>query len=152
MFKPKGDVSQRQMVYQAINHKPTGDLLSYDALERATGLERATLIGLRDLVAKLFEREQNRHVVCVRNEGWKIVSGLEQVEAAARLGRQATKKSGRRLQVVESVDRREMSGPERLRADAELINARTSYGVQRGLAAKKLSLDDVVAWQQEQAS
>jgi hypothetical protein len=148
MFEPKGEVSQRQLIYRAINHKATGTVIAYHELP----IDREKAVGLRDDVSKLFEREQNRHLVCVHNVGWKIVSGTEHVEAASRRRRQATKKLGRAVQIIESVDRREMSGPERLRADAELINVRTGYGVLRGLAAKKLNLEDVVAWQQEQAS
>lgn len=138
MFKAKGEFSKRQVVYRAIRDAKTGDLIPYDALPYAR-----EQLPAREDVSKLFEREQNRHVVCIRDEGWKIVSGSDQVEAAIRTRRGATRKFGRSLQIIETTDRREMSGEDRLRADAELINTRTGYGVLRGLAVTRLGVDDV---------
>lgn len=145
MFEPKGELSRREVIYRAIRDKQSGELIPYDALP----YDREVVIGLREAVAKTFEREQRRTVVCVKGEGWKIVRGLDQVDAAVRKRRKALRTQGRGVQIIEATDRREMSAEERVRTDAELINMTTGYGVLRGLAHKRLTVDDVRDWQEQ---
>lgn len=149
MFQPaNGGLSRREVVYQAVRSLPTDELIPYAKLP----YDQETLGGLREKVSKLFEREQQRHVVCIKGEGWMIVSGSRQVEEAVRRQRHVTRRQGRVLQIAETADRRDMSGEERLRADATLIAAKTSYGMLRGLAIRKPGVEDVKAWQERQAS
>jgi hypothetical protein len=142
LFQPKSGLSRREEVYHAIRDKPSDVLIPYDELP----FDRETIIGLRDKVAKTFEREQQRTVVCVPNEGWKIVRGAAQVRVASRQRQRATRRLGRALHVIESTDRREMSAEERIAADRELIVTSTAYAMQRGLASKRFGIDDIKEW------
>lgn len=151
-FTPLGEMSRRETVYRAISHLPSEELIPYDALTRMTSYDLETIRGLRDSVAKTFEREQKRHVVCLPKQGWKIVRGSAQVEQATRKRRAATRRLGRAVQIIESTDRREMSAEERVRADSELINTTTGYGVLRGLAVKRPSIEDIQTWQEQHAN
>lgn len=136
-------LSRAQIVYRTIRDRPTGDIIPYDQLP----FDRTTIRGLRVPVARLFEREQQRTVVCVPDEGWQIVQGARQAEEAARVRRQSTRRMGRALQIASSVDRRELSGEERLHVDAELVKASTGYHMLRGIASRRLGIDDIRGWE-----
>jgi hypothetical protein len=139
MFEPLGEFSRRHVVYRKYSNWKTGELIPYDDMPYPLEIVRT----LRHPVAKLFEREQQRTVVCIRGEGWKIVSGPDQVDVAIFHQRKATKTQGRALQIIETTDRREMSGEDQRRTDDKLINIRMGYGLLRGLASKKLGVEDV---------
>lgn len=148
-FEPQQNgLSKREVVYNAIGARETDTVIRYDEMP----FERDVLTGMRTSVAKLMEREQSRTLVCVPGEGWKIVAGLAHVNQATRTRKQATRRAGRAVHLAESVDRRELSGDDQRRADAELISARTAYGLLRGLASKvsKIGLDEIKQWHREQ--
>jgi hypothetical protein len=145
MFQPRGERSQREEVYAAMRDMPSDVVIPYAALPLPLGKIR----GLREAVARTFERDQQRTVVCVRGEGWMIVRGVRQVDVVVRKRRQATRRLGRALQVAETVDRREMSAEDRVRADRELVATSTGYGVLRGLALKRLTIQDLQEWRRD---
>lgn len=143
LFAPQQDgFSRREVVYRAIRDRSTGELIPYSELP----YDREVVIRLRTGVAKLMEREQQRTVLCVPDEGWRIVSGADHITVAQRTRRQATRRLGRAVELAQTVDRRDLSAQDQLRADAELINATTGYGVLRGLAQRRLGVGDVRAW------
>lgn len=144
-FEPANGLSRREVAYLAIKDYPTDEVIPYGKLP----YEKEEMYSLRDLVAKTLEREQSRTVISVAGEGWMIVRGAAQVEVAARTRRRATRRMGRAAQIAETVDRRELSAEQRVRADTELIAARTGYGVLRGLAGKRYSIEQIQAWEEE---
>lgn len=147
MFDRHTEKSKREIVYEAICDCPSDQLIRYEDLP----FDVEVIRGLRSKVARTFEKEQQRTVVCVQGEGWKIVRGIAQVQAASRKRRLATRRMGHALHTIATTDRREMNGEERLRADQELITIQTSYGILRGLATKhsRLGLDEIKRWQEE---
>jgi hypothetical protein len=147
-FTPQQNgLSKREVVYNAINGRETDTLIRYEEMP----FGRDALIGMRTGVAKLMEREQNRTLICVPGEGWKIVTGLDHVNQATRTRKAATRRMGRAAHLAESVDRRDLSGEGQRKADAELISTRTAYGVLRGLASKasKITVEQIQEWQRE---
>jgi hypothetical protein len=147
LFKPKGEKSQREMLFEAIRDKPSDQLIPYTSLPGG----REVAMGLRDSVARTMEREQQRTVVCVRGEGWKIVRGSAQVDVASNKRRQASRRMGRAAQVIQTVDRRDMSAQEQVRADAELIHITAGYSLLRGMASRKLGVAEVIEWREQQS-
>lgn len=148
-FEPQQDgFSRHEVIYRAIRDTPTGDVIPYHKLP----YDRSITVALRTKVAKLMEREQQRTVLCVRDEGWKVVAGSEHVDAAAKTRRRSTRLMGRAVQIAQTVDRRELSGDEQVRADAELIRATTLYSMQRGMASRRIGIAEVTAWRDRSAA
>jgi hypothetical protein len=140
-----GEMSRRQRVYEAIRGKPTDELIPYSSLP----FGKEIIGGLREQVAKTMEREEGRTVVVVRGQGWKIIQGTAHASQATLKRQQATRKLGRAVQLIESVDRNDMTAEEQVRADKELIAAITGYGVLRGLANKRPTLEIMKEWEKE---
>lgn len=140
-----GVMSRRQRVFEAIRHRPTDELIPYESMPFGKDI----ILGLREQVAKTMEREEGRTVVNVRGKGWKIVKGSAQVAQAARKRQQSTRMLGRAKQIIESTDKGEMTAEQQMRADKELIAIVTSYGVARGLANKRTTLEDIQKWEKE---
>jgi hypothetical protein len=146
LFEPQQDgFSRHEVIFRAIKDRPTGTIIPYHELP----YDRLITIGLRTSVAKIMEREQQRTVVCVRGEGWRIVAGSEHVDTAVRARRRSTRLMGRAVQLAQTVNRKELSGDDQVRADAELIRTTTAYSMQRGLASRRLGIADVRAWREQ---
>lgn len=149
MFEPKGEYSYAEIIYRAIRDRPTGVLIPYHELP--LGLK--VVQGERTKVSKRFETEQNRHVVCVTGQGWKIVSGMAQMDSAVRQRRRGIRNLGRSAQIAGTIDRRELSAEEQLRVDQELVTSQTAYGMLRSLMARpKPGLDEVKAWREKKSA
>lgn len=139
---PSG-ISKVELAFRALRDRPTGEVIAYSDLPYEGRVSQLK-------VRRLMEREQKRSIVTVRENGvcvgWKLVAGSEHVDVVERDRRRSLRWAGRALHSAETVDRRELSAGEQLRADAQLISATTAYHALRGIASRRLGVEDVRAW------
>lgn len=141
LFEPKQGISQVELTFQALADMPTGAIVPHSELPFPNVAQAH--------VRKVMEREQGRSLMTVRGEGWKIIAGAEQVSVAARDRRRSIRAAGRGLHSIQTVDRRELSAEEQLRADQELIRAQTGYARLRSVASQRLGIEQVTEWRRQ---
>ncbi|MCV7100071.1 hypothetical protein [Mycobacterium palustre] len=96
-FEPAGEVARWRTLYELLNERSIGDVLSYDTMAEALQLDpskdRHTIQVAMRRAAKELELEDKHAVEAVKNVGYRIVEPEEHL----RLARQQQRRSSRAL-------------------------------------------------------
>ncbi|AEK09417.1 hypothetical protein LITTLEE_33 [Mycobacterium phage LittleE] len=117
MFEPKGTVSRRQMVLDVIEETPYGEIVPYEALEIALGVDRQGVLVAVNQAKSSAQKEFKKSLVAVRNVGYRVLNPGEELELAKvhqRRGRRQTKKA---KSAVVNADYAKLTDLERVKYD-----------------------------------
>lgn len=82
MFKKIGERSQRNMVIDAIGPRDPDTLITYDELTDLLGRDKTTCQAIVNQAKAGLEKEHQKALVAVRNEGYRIVNAGEHLGLA----------------------------------------------------------------------
>ncbi|SIJ95529.1 Uncharacterised protein [Mycobacteroides abscessus subsp. abscessus] len=117
MFESISDKSRRQTVVDLFADVEPGQVVPYDFLEAALGLDRAMTQGVVNQAKSGIQREHQKSLVAVRNVGYQVIEPQSHIRLAQdhqRKGRRQTRKA---LMAVENTDYDKLDEADRLRFD-----------------------------------
>ena len=121
-FQPKGEISKRQILYNAVCDAPLGKVFSYQELDNLTGLdicrkERGTIYGTN----KWLLKRNNKTLVNRRDVGYEMAQPLDQLLQAASRPKRARRQLTVGILEAQNMDVSKLSPDERVR-QVNLIN------------------------------
>lgn len=129
MFDPKGSISRRRAVLDALATAPYDTVVTYSELSVALGGASREIVQKAVHAAKAaLEREHNKSVDAVPNEGYRVIKPSEHLTLAQRHQRKSRRSLTRAQSTVTHVDLRELTEGER----AAVTIAATSLSLQLG--------------------
>lgn len=113
-FEPVGEKARWEPVYALFKGRSVGDLITYEQLTKATGVDfKINRHGLSKAVRLLEEREQ-RTIVCVRNQGYAIAPASAHETLAKARRKRAKTQIKRAVSLATNVKKAELT-PEQLK-------------------------------------
>lgn len=149
-FVPLGDVSRRQQVIELVADAEPGDVIPYELLEAALGLDRHSTQSVVNQAKLGLQKGHQKSLMAVRNVGYRVLAPAEHLELAQAhqaKGRRQTRKS---RHAVEHTDYTKLSEAERTKFDIAVGVLRTLERWERRADlryASKERLDEFVAMQ-----
>lgn len=152
MFKPKGAVSQRQMIVDLVADTPHGELVPYQALEIALSADRRTVLSAVNQAKASIQKQCQKSLVAVRNEGYRVLNPNETMELAKvhqKRGRRQTRKA---KSAIVNTDYAQLTDLERVKYDiaVQTVSALERFETRADLRyASREKLDSFIEGQRD---
>jgi len=141
MFEPIGNLSRLDTAWRVFRDLPDESLVLFEDMP----FDKEIMYAIREQLAKRLEREQQRTLLSVRGEGWRLVRGIAQVALADRRRRLAGRQVRRARHLIETTDRSEMSAFERERTD-DLTIRLARFDSQAWRSGRAIGMDEIRRW------
>jgi hypothetical protein len=135
-FKTKGDQPEWRMVYDAIQGKDFGDLISYKELDAALGRDFRTNRQPLYRAAEELLAEQRRALTSVPNQGYRVVEAREHEDLARADHKSARRKIRRGIRRLAGAERSRLTNEEKARIDLLELGYRRHDHMLRRLDAR----------------
>ena len=121
MFQPKGEKSQVQIIYEAIEATDYGELITYQRFIELTGFPKELIRNAAWGVNKKLLKNRKKYMVNERNIGYRIVEPPEQVKIANFRKTRASRQIKKGLTTILNIDISKLTEEEKQR-QAHLLN------------------------------
>lgn len=146
LFQPKSETgkSQGEMVYDLLRHLDFGDTLTYETVERETGLDLRSNRGpMYDAIKRLEDGDQ-RTAECVTSVGYRVVQPVEHGRLALKHHRRSRRQLRQASRKVASADRTKMTATEAQRLnDLQVVVSRHEQTLGR-ITRQMKQMDDAI--------
>lgn len=149
-FEPINEVSRRQAVVDMLSAIPSGEVVPYDALEIALGLDRHAVQSVVNQAKPSLQKIGQKSLVAVRNIGYRVLSPGEHIDLARdhqKKGRRQTRKA---KSAVAHTDYAKLSDIERAQYDIALATISALERFERRADLRYASKERVDAFIREQ--
>lgn len=146
-FKPKGDRSLRTIVADLTSKASPGDLLTYRTLAFALELPEDDRTQIRQAVSAARDvilKDQNRALIAVRGEGYRVAYANEFAGLAQGHRRRADRQMTKALDIVSNVNESELSPEDLKRHRAVAMVIRNLHNRMSGAESRLEQLEKAV--------
>lgn len=109
MIEVKGIAPEWELLYSALRETPAGGIVTYAQLDDALGRDFRSSREPLDKARKALEREDNRTIQSVRDQGYRVVEGDAQIALANARSKRARRQINKGLHTSRTADRNKMS-------------------------------------------
>jgi hypothetical protein len=117
-FEPKGERAQWRIVYDLLCPLGVGDILTYDAITEALGVDNINQVrGAVHRAAKEWGKDHHRALSPVHKVGYRVVAGAETEILIRKQHRRTRRSMTKARDLTRDTDRSMLSPEERVRFD-----------------------------------
>lgn len=117
MFATVGEVSRRRMVVDLVADTPAGDVVPYDVLEIALGVDRRTVQTVVNQAKPSLQKTCQKSLVAIRNVGYRVLLPGEHLELAKTHQKRGRRQTRKAKSAVKNTDFAQLSDIERVKYD-----------------------------------
>lgn len=135
-FEPVGDQPRWKLIYGLISGAPVGTLITYEELSDATSSDfTANRSGLAKAV-KVFERAEQRTLICVTNAGYRVAAATEHEGLARNRQRRSRRQIDRAVSLAANVRKDELEPEQAKRLEAMEATLRAHSDMLRRISSR----------------
>lgn len=135
-FEPVGDQPRWKLIYGLISGAPVGTLITYEELGDVTGSDFTTNRGGLAKAVKVFERTEQRTLICVTNAGYRVAAASEHEGLARGRQRRSRRQIDRAVSLAANVRKDELEPEQAKRLEAMETTLRAHSDMLRRITSR----------------